>query len=67
MEAFSVKHEVEGTWDFKKPALKTCNPSKMVAVSHNQPPQLVAKDESIIFTYDVKFTVSSAAAAGLQP
>lgn len=57
VEAFSVKHTYEGSWDTALPSLSTCNPNRMVAVSHAQPPQLVAAGEEVIFTYDVKFTV----------
>jgi hypothetical protein len=39
--------------------LKTCNPNRMVAVSHTQPPQPVETGAEVIFTYDVKFTVSA--------
>jgi hypothetical protein len=51
--------QYEKPWDPKAPVLKTCNPNRMVAVSHTQPPQPVETGAEVIFTYDVKFTVSS--------
>lgn len=58
VEAFSVNHQFEKPWDPKNPVLQTCNPNRMVAVSHTQPPQAVEPGAEVIFTYDVKFTVS---------
>uniref|UniRef100_A0A383W0F6 Transmembrane 9 superfamily member n=1 Tax=Tetradesmus obliquus TaxID=3088 RepID=A0A383W0F6_TETOB len=58
VEAFSVNHQYEKPWDPKAPVLKTCNPNRMVAVSHTQPPQPVETGAEVIFTYDVKFTQS---------
>jgi transmembrane 9 superfamily protein 2/4 len=46
-------------WDEKKPVLNTCNPGRMIAVSHSLSPQEVRETAEIIFTYDVKFTVSN--------
>jgi transmembrane 9 superfamily protein 2/4 len=45
--------------DEKKPVLNTCNPGRMIAVSHSLSPQEVRETAEIIFTYDVKFTVSN--------
>jgi hypothetical protein len=57
-EAFSVKHDYDKPWDSKSPTLKTCNPGSMVAVSHSLPPQSVDEGSEVIFTYDVKWSVS---------
>eukprot|EP00879_Flechtneria_rotunda_P022456 GHRR01023707.1.p1 GENE.GHRR01023707.1~~GHRR01023707.1.p1 ORF type:complete len:284 (+),score=67.63 GHRR01023707.1:208-1059(+) len=59
VEAFSVNHEYEEPWDANKPTLNTCNPGRMIAVSHSLPPQPVEEGAEVIFTYDVKFTVGS--------
>ena len=67
VEAFSVKHEYEAPWDKKNPVLNTCNPGRMIAVSHTQSPQAVEEGEEVIFTYDVKFTVSIRAQCGASP
>eukprot|EP00879_Flechtneria_rotunda_P003817 GHRR01004057.1.p1 GENE.GHRR01004057.1~~GHRR01004057.1.p1 ORF type:complete len:639 (+),score=130.92 GHRR01004057.1:208-2124(+) len=58
VEAFSVNHEYEEPWDANKPTLNTCNPGRMIAVSHSLPPQPVEEGAEVIFTYDVKFTES---------
>jgi transmembrane 9 superfamily protein 2/4 len=58
VEAFSVKHTYEKPWDPAKPVLDTCNPGRMIAVSHSQPPQPVEAETEVIFTYDVRFTQS---------
>ncbi|KAF8062046.1 TMN7 [Scenedesmus sp. PABB004] len=62
VEAFSVKHAADGKWGGAgeaPPALSTCNPGRMIAVSHSQPPQQVGEGEEVVFTYDVKFTQST--------
>ena len=66
VEAFSVKHGYEAPWDDKNPVLNTCNPSRNMAVSHTQIPQVVEEGEEVIFTYDVKFTVSTVTKGGLS-
>lgn len=58
VEPFSVKHEYETPWDKNNPVLNTCNPGRMIAVSHSLPPQPVQEGVEVIFTYDVKYTVS---------
>jgi transmembrane 9 superfamily protein 2/4 len=58
VEAFSVKHDYDKPWDSKSPTLKTCNPGSAVAVSHSLPPQSVDEGSEVIFTYDVKWSVS---------
>ena len=57
VEPFSVKHEYEKPWDKANPVLKTCNPGRMISVSHTQPPLEVKEGNEAIFTYDIKFTV----------
>lgn len=63
VEAFSVNHQYEKPFDPKNLVLQTCNPNRMVAVSHTQPPQPVEPGAEVIFTYDVKFTVSDSCIA----
>lgn len=58
VEAFSVKHEYEKPWDPKNPTMTTCNPGRMIAVSHSLPPQPVEDGAEVVFTYDVKWSVS---------
>jgi hypothetical protein len=58
VEAFSVQHTYEGTWDPKDPVLNTCHPGRSVPVSHTQRPQQVQEGAEVIFSYDVKYTVS---------
>jgi len=58
VEPFSVKHDFEKPWDKASPTLTTCNPGRMISVSHSQPPLEVKEGNEVIFTYDVKFTVS---------
>eukprot|EP00877_Chromochloris_zofingiensis_P001992 jgi/Chrzof1/11794/Cz06g10110.t1 len=58
VEPFSVKHEYETPWDKNNPVLNTCNPGRMIAVSHSLPPQPVQEGVEVIFTYDVKYTQS---------
>ena len=58
VEPFSVKHAYEKPYDAAAPALTTCSPGKMVAVSHAQPPLEVKEGAEVIFTYDVKFAES---------
>jgi transmembrane 9 superfamily protein 2/4 len=57
VEPFSVKHEYEQQWDPVKPLLDTCNPGRMVWVTHGLAPQLVEENEEVIFSYDVIFKV----------
>jgi transmembrane 9 superfamily member 2/4 len=57
VEPFSVKHDYDKPWDAGNPSLKTCNPGRMISVSHSQPPLEVKEGNEVIFTYDVKFTV----------
>lgn len=49
----------DNTFSAEKPELNTCNPGKKIAVSHTLSPQPVAEGNEVIFTYDVKFTVST--------
>lgn len=58
VEPFSVKHAYEKPYDAAAPSLTTCNPGKMVSVSHAQPPLEVKEGAEVIFTYDVKFAES---------
>lgn len=58
VEAFSVKHEYDKPWDAKNPTMTTCNPARMIAVSHSLPPQPVEEGAEVVFTYDVKWSVS---------
>jgi transmembrane 9 superfamily protein 2/4 len=58
VEAFSVKHEYDKPWDAKNPTMTTCNPARMIAVSHSLPPQPVDEGAEVVFTYDVKWSVS---------
>lgn len=58
VEPFSVKHTWEAPWDDAGPTLNTCNPGRMVYVTHETAPQPVRLGEEVIFTYDVKFVVS---------
>eukprot|EP00195_Chlamydomonas_chlamydogama_P006578 CAMPEP_0202903266 /NCGR_PEP_ID=MMETSP1392-20130828/23330_1 /ASSEMBLY_ACC=CAM_ASM_000868 /TAXON_ID=225041 /ORGANISM="Chlamydomonas chlamydogama, Strain SAG 11-48b" /LENGTH=640 /DNA_ID=CAMNT_0049590357 /DNA_START=131 /DNA_END=2053 /DNA_ORIENTATION=+ len=58
VEPFSVKHEYEAPWDKNSPVLNTCNPGRMIYVTHNLPPQPVAEGTEVIFSYDVKFVAS---------
>jgi len=53
VEPFSAAHK-QG----KSGELSTCNPEKMVYVSHEGEPQLVASGKEVIFTYDVLFRLS---------
>lgn len=62
VEPFSVKHEYEAPWDKASPVLNTCNPGRMIYVTHDTPPQPVQEGAECIFSYDVKFVVS-----GLSP
>ena len=48
----------DNIFNAEKPELNTCNPGKKIAVSHTLSPQPVAEGTEVIFTYDVKFTVS---------
>lgn len=57
VEPFSVKHDYEKPWDKGNPVLTTCNPGRMISVSHSQPPLEVKEGAEVVFTYDVKFTV----------
>ncbi len=57
MEPFSVKHEYEPPYDKNNPDLKTCNPGRMVHVTHSLPPQQVDEGAEVVFTYDVIFQV----------
>ena len=59
VEPFSVKHTYEGAWDKTSPVLDTCNPGRMIYVTHNLPPQPVSEGIEVIFTYDVRFVVSA--------
>lgn len=56
---FSVHHQYDGDWADESTTLKTCNPHGKIFVSSSQPPQELARDEEIVFTYDVEFKVSS--------
>ena len=58
VEPFSVKHDYEPPWDKASPVLNTCNPGRMIYVTHNLPPQPVQEGVEVIFSYDVKFVVS---------
>jgi transmembrane 9 superfamily protein 2/4 len=64
VEPFSVKHEYTKPWDKTNPTLTTCNPGRMIAVSHSQPPLEVKEGNEVIFTYDVKFTVGAGGPGG---
>lgn len=64
VEAFSVKHEYDKPYDNKSPSLITCNPGKQIAVSHSLPPQPADEGSEVIFTYDVKWSVSTTARPG---
>ncbi len=57
VEPFSAKHTYEGVWDKSSPVLDTCNPGRMIYVTHNLPPQPVAEGNEVIFSYDVRFQV----------
>jgi hypothetical protein len=57
VEPFSVKHEYEAPWDKASPVLNTCNPGRMIYVTHDAPPQPVVDGTEVIFSYDVKFVV----------
>lgn len=52
-----MRHTYEGAWDKSSPVLDTCNPGRMIYVTHNLPPQPVAEGIEVIFTYDVRFMV----------
>ncbi|GLI64024.1 hypothetical protein VaNZ11_007185 [Volvox africanus] len=58
VEPFSVKHEYEAPWDKTSPILNTCNPGRMIYVTHSLPPQPVQEGVEVIFSYDVKFVAS---------
>jgi transmembrane 9 superfamily protein 2/4 len=58
VEPFSVKHEYESPWDKQSPTLNTCNPGRMIYVTHNLPPQGIQEGDEVIFSYDVKFVQS---------
>jgi len=58
VEPFSVRHEYEQPWDPVKPILNTCNPGRMVWVTHGLAPQLVEENEEVVFSYDVIFKTS---------
>lgn len=64
VEPFSVKHDYEPPWDKATPTLNTCNPGRMTYVTHNLPPQPVVEGVEAIFSYDVKFVVSSCSLPG---
>ena len=53
-----MKHTYEGSWDKSSPVLDTCNPGRMIYVTHNLPPQPVEAGQEVVFTYDVRFVVS---------
>ena len=53
-----MKHEFE-KWDGVKTTLKTCNQATKVSVTNRQAPQEVVAGGDIVFTYDVKFVVST--------
>jgi transmembrane 9 superfamily member 2/4 len=59
VEPFSVKHRYEGSLspdpDARPATLATCNPNRMISVSHDDEPQLVQEGEEVIFSYDVLF------------
>lgn len=57
VEPFSVKHDYEPPWDKASPILNTCNPGRMIYVTHQLPPQPVQEGVEVIFSYDVKFVV----------
>lgn len=61
VEPFSVAHEYDKPWDAKNPVLTTCNPQRMISVSHSQQPLQVEKGNEVVFTYDVVFSVRSGA------
>ena len=60
VEPFSVKHDYEAPWDKSSPVLNTCNPGRMIYVTHDTPPQPVQEGNEVIFSYDVKFVVRAA-------
>ena len=64
VEPFSVKHDYEPPWDKASPILNTCNPGRMIYVTHNLPPQPVQEGVEVIFSYDVKFVVRTPACPG---
>ena len=66
VQPFSVRHEYEKPWDKANPVLTTCNPGRMVAVSHSQAPLEVKEGSEVIFSYDVKFTVRAGEAGGMR-
>jgi hypothetical protein len=53
-----VKHEYD-TWAKEKTILKTCNQATKEFVTNRQPPQEVVAGGEIVFSYDVKFVVST--------
>ncbi len=57
VEPFSVKHDYEPPWDKASPILNTCNPGRMIYVTHQLPPQPVQEGVEVVFSYDVKFVV----------
>ncbi len=57
VEPFSVQHDYDKPWDMANPTLKTCNPNRMVAVTHDQKLQPVGEGAEVIFTYDGRFEV----------
>lgn len=62
VEPFSVKHEYEAPYDKSQPVLNTCNPGRMIYVTHDTPPQPVQEGVEVIFSYDVKFVVGDGTA-----
>eukprot|EP00798_Chlamydomonas_sp_ICE-L_P013447 gene13447-19305_t len=58
VEPFSVKHDYEAPWDSSQTTFNTCNPGRMVYVTHNLPPQPVEDGAEVIFSYDAKFVTS---------
>jgi hypothetical protein len=66
VEPFSAKHEYELPYDKNNPDLKTCNPGRMVHVTHSLPPQSVEEGAEVIFTYDVIFQVGGLPPAGCR-
>jgi transmembrane 9 superfamily member 2/4 len=67
VQPFSVKHGYEAPWDAQNPILSTCNPARMVHVSHELPPQPVQEGAEVIFSYDVKFQVSNTVPHARRP
>lgn len=57
VEPFSVKHSYE-EWDDNNPTLNSCNPGRGVSVTHDVAPQPAQEGVEVVFTYDVRFTVS---------